>query len=78
MVYIPFFVPLNHHEGTVEEAMKTARREASMSLGTLIAIGDKISPEKVLECLQVVSEAMPSMGYRAHESYATLLALIIH
>ena len=52
MVYIPFFVPLNHHEGTVEEAMKTARREASMSLGTLIAIGDKICCQhcKILVC----------------------------
>ena len=53
MVYIPFFVPLNHHEGTVEEAMKTARREASMSLGTLIAIGDKICCQSLVKYLKL-------------------------
>ena len=61
-------------ESTTEESMKAVRSEASCSVGELIAVGKDFTPEKVQECIQVVSSSMPQMGYRTHRSYATVLA----
>ena len=75
---MPFFQPTNEiseAEKTItEESMKAAWSEASCSVGELIAVGKDFTPEKVQECIQVVSSSMPRMGYRTHRSYATVLA----
>ena len=57
--------------------MKAARTEASESMGELIAVGQQLTTERVQECIEVVSSAMPKMGYRTHRSYGTVLAFAL-
>ena len=69
---MPFFQPANElsesEKSAAEEVLKAARSEASCSMGELIAVGKDFTPEKVQECIQVVSASMPRMGYRTHKS----------
>ena len=65
-------------KSAAEEALKAARSEVSCSIGELITVGEDFTPEKVQECIQMVSASIPRMRYRTHTSYTTVLAFSCH
>ena len=82
IVHIPFFAPTTSTSPSnlrrCEMQLKQARKDASASFGTLIALGESIMAEenqKYLDdtALPLVAASLPGLHFRVQKCYALLL-----